>query len=70
MHRHHCRASPGGHGHPGIEMDGQLTLLFARNTCQFLPLGSLLHFHLSQVHHLCRASHTHNLWSHQFNFNC
>ena len=45
-------------------MDGQWTLLLARNTYQFLPLGSLLHFHLSQVHGPCRATHTHNMWSH------
>ena len=49
MHRHHCRASPGRHGHPGIEMDSQLTLLLARNTCQFLPFR-IFTYHKCIVH--------------------
>ena len=64
MHRLHCRASPDGHGHLGIEMDIQLTLLLIQNTCQFLPLGSLPHFHLSQVHRPRRAIQTHNMRFH------
>ena len=60
----HCRASTDRHSHPGIEMDNQLTPLLVQNTFQFLPLGSLLHFHLSQVHHPHRAIQTHNMQFH------